>query len=164
MRETIVLVEGVSDKVAIETLAIASGIDLAGIRVHSIDGATNVFHAAAQFARHRLIGLCDVAERRHFERALTEFYVCVADLEDEFIRSLGAGAMEGVLAREGDLAAFRVFQNQPAQRDRTIEHQLRRFLGTTAGRKEKYGRVLAAAVETVPEPLRLVLNALTVTD
>jgi hypothetical protein len=162
--ETIVLVEGVSDKVAVETLAAARGIDLRCIRIHSIGGATNIFHAAAKFAGHRLIGLCDAAEKRHFERALTEIYICDADLEDEFIRSLGVPAMEQVLAREGDLAAFRVFQNQPAQREREVDHQLRRFLGTTSGRKEHYGRALAAAVETVPEPLRLMLDALTPPD
>jgi hypothetical protein len=159
-QDTVVLVEGVSDKVAVEVLARRGGVDLSGVRVVSIDGATNIFRAVDEFAGHRLIGLCDLAERRHFDRALDEFYVCDADLEDEFIRSLGVDGMEGILAQEGDLGAFRVFQNQPAQRSRSAEQQLRRFLGTTAGRKEHYASALAAAVETVPEPLRLLLDAL----
>jgi hypothetical protein len=159
--KTIVLVEGVSDKVAVETLAAVRGIDLTGIRVVSIDGATNIFRAADQFAGNRLIGLCDFAEQRHFARALEEYYVCDVDLEDEFIRSFGVDGMQSVLTRKGDLAAFRVFQNQLAQRERTVEQQLRRFLGTIAGRKEHYAVALAAAVETVPGPLRLLLESLT---
>ena len=35
------------------------------------------------------------------------FYVCVADLEDEMIRSLGAAAVERLIAAQGELAGFR---------------------------------------------------------
>jgi hypothetical protein len=50
-----------------------------------------------------------------------DFYVCVAALEDELVRSLGVRAVEQVLEAEGDLQLFRSFQHQPAQRERPVE-------------------------------------------
>jgi hypothetical protein len=54
-----------------------------------------------------------------------DFYVCVADLEDELIRSLGAARVEQVIDAHGDLGPFRTFHKQPAQRRRTTQEQLR---------------------------------------
>ena len=87
------------------------------------------------------------------------FYVCDADLEDELIRALGPSCVEDVIAEQGELRAFRTFQQQPAQRGRAIDAQLRRFMGTHSGRKLKYGRLLVAALDLgrVPRPLALVL-------
>ena len=64
--------------------------------------------------------------------------MCVADLEDELIRALGAAAVEQVVAAQGELGSFRTFQKQPAWRGRAIEEQLRRFMGTYGGRKIRY--------------------------
>ena len=85
--------------------------------------------------------------------------MCVADLEDELIRSLGTAAVERLIAGQGELGSFRTFCRQPAQRDRTREQQLRRFMGTRAGRKIHYGQVLADALDLtrVPRPLDRVL-------
>jgi hypothetical protein len=87
------------------------------------------------------------------------FYVCVADLEDELIRSLGAAAVEEVLDARGELGSFRTLQKQPAWQGRTTEDQLRRFLGSHSGRKIEYGAVLVGALdlERVPRPLDRVL-------
>lgn len=87
------------------------------------------------------------------------FYVCVADLEDELIRSLGFAAVEQVLRAQGDLGSFRIVQQQPAQRGRTTEQQLRRFMGTRSRRKRLYARLLVEALdlESVPRPLDGVL-------
>jgi hypothetical protein len=119
----------------------------------------------------RVRGLCDEAEEGYVRRGLEQigcgtglsraameglgFYVCVCDLEDELIRALGVAGVERVLADERDLARFRLFQNQPAQRGRTVERQLRRFMGTTSGRKARYARALVSALdaERVPRPL-----------
>jgi hypothetical protein len=83
------------------------------------------------------------------------FHVCVADLEDELIRALGSLAVEAVLAAHGDLGAFRTFQKQPAQRGRTDEERLRRFMGTRSGRKAQYAPLLVYALDLarVPRPL-----------
>jgi hypothetical protein len=83
------------------------------------------------------------------------FYVCVADLEDELIRALGAAAVERVLDAKGDLELFRTFQKQPTWRGRTAEEQLRRFIGTTSGRKIQSGAMLVDALDLdrIPRPL-----------
>jgi hypothetical protein len=61
--------------------------------------------------------------------------------------------------REGELASFRRFQEQPAQRGRDLHAQLRRFLGTRAGRKVRYGTLLVDALDLdrVPRALDAVL-------
>jgi hypothetical protein len=123
----------------------------------------------------RLAGLCDAAEEGDFKRGLERaglgsnltradmerlgFYVCVADLEDELIRALGAGAVEQVLEAQGDLEGFRTFQKQPAWRGRAIEDQLRRFFGVHSGRKIQSGALLVKALDLthVPRPLDRVL-------
>jgi|SRR5476651_1568255 len=178
--QTVLLVEGASDRIAIETLARRRNQDLTETLVVSLDGVTNASKAIAEFGPRgqdvRMAGLCDVGEERYIrgglERAglgpiLTRddmerlgFFVCVTDLEDELIRSLGTPAVTDVLAQEGDLQGFRVFQNQPFQRGRTAEQQLHRFFGTTSGRKAQYARALVERLELrqVPRPLVSLLD------
>jgi hypothetical protein len=177
----LVLVEGVSDQVAVETLAARRGRDLRGegVAVVPIGGAQaigNVLRAIRAEEREvRLAGLCDAREERDFQRALERaglgsdltrdamealgFYVCDADLEDELIRSLGADAVEDALAVHGDLASFRTLQKQPQWRGRPTEQQLRRFMGSGGSRKTKYARLLVEALDLarVPRPLDRVL-------
>jgi hypothetical protein len=87
------------------------------------------------------------------------FYVCVVDLEDELIRSLGADAVLRVAEAEGDLGAFRTLQKQPAWEGRRVEAQLRRWLGSGGRRKIRYARLLIEALDLgdVPRPLDAVL-------
>ena len=61
---------------------------------------------------------------------------------------------------QGELGPFHTFTRQPAQRNRTHEQQLRRFMGTRSGRKIHYGHMLAAALELtrLPGPLDGVLS------
>ena len=177
----VILVEGISDQAALESLAARHGRDLRrqGVFVVPMGGATNIGAFADLFGPQglgaRLAGLCDEAEEREFRRGLARaglrpgpgredleqlgFFVCVADLEDEMIRSLGAEAVERLIAAEGELTQFRTFCLQPAQRGRAPEQQLRRFMGTKSGRKARYGRVLASALDLnrVPRPLDRVL-------
>jgi hypothetical protein len=161
--DTVVLVEGMSDVAAITTLARRLGHDFEadGVRVVDIGGATNIRRAVAEWRARRFVvlGLCDEGEARIYARAFddpADFFVCVADLEDELIRALGPDGAEAMIASEGELESFRRFQNQPAQRERPIAAQLRRFVGTRAGRKVRYGTSLVAALELdrVPQPLR----------
>lgn len=181
---SIVLVEGVSDQKAVTTLARRRGRDLAseGVSVVPIGGATNISHFLELLGPGRsevsLAGLCDAGEEREFRRRFEQagfgsdltrndmerlgFYVCEADLEDELIRALGAGTVERVLDGEGELGSFRIFQKQPAQRDRSHQAQLRRFLGTRSGRKVRYGELLVETLDLdhVPRPLGLLLAAI----
>ena len=83
------------------------------------------------------------------------FYVCVADLEDELIRSLGSASVEQIVEAQGELGSFRTFQKQPAQLGKTDEEHLRRFMGTRGGRKIQYAPLLVDALDLtrVPRPL-----------
>ena len=177
----VVLVEGISDRVALETLAARRGRDLGaeGVAIVPIGGA----QAIGRFLNRlgplgsdlRLAGLCDAAEEGEFRRGLERaglgrgltraemeqlgFYVCVADLEDELIRALGADAVERVVEANGDLGPFRTLQKQAAWRGRPKEEQLRRFMGSGGSRKTRYAQLLVDALEPgrVPRPLDLVL-------
>jgi uncharacterized protein (DUF2384 family) len=87
------------------------------------------------------------------------FYVCVADLEEELIRSLGVAAVEEVADAQGDLGSFRTLQKQAAWHGRPVEDQLRRFMGSGGRRKIRYARLLVDALDLtrVPPPLDGVL-------
>ncbi|GAA4139036.1 hypothetical protein GCM10023068_05460 [Leifsonia shinshuensis] len=162
------LVEGASDRAACREACRLLGVDPAGsgVAILPMGGAMSVrrFVGLLRPAQLRLHGLCDAGERGFFERAgLDErsVSVCRPDLEGELLRALGVERAEAVLAREGDLGLFRTFQRQPAQRERPALAQLHRFLGTTSGRKERYGQVLTAelAPAELPAPLREAVEA-----
>ena len=154
----VILVEGDSDRIAVETLARRRGRDLAaeGISVAAIGGAQAVGRFLDSLAEQRVAGLCDAGEEAVFRRALgANVFVCVDDLEDELIRALGAERVEEVLEAHGDLRPFRTMQKQPEWRGRPVEEQLRRFLGSGARRKIRYARFLVEALDLdcVPRPL-----------
>lgn len=64
-----------------------------------------------------------------------------------------------VIQAQGELRSLRILQRQPAQRERTLGQQLHRFIGTRAGRKSQYARLMVAALDLtqVPRPLDRVL-------
>lgn len=157
---TAVLLEGLSDVAAVETLALRHGRDLAaeGICVVSMGGAMNAGRYAGVLGPSgiglRLAGLCDEREQRFFERGMRragaparDLYVCVADLEDELVRALGTARVEDVIRAAGELRPWQTFLNQPAQQGRSRQQQMRRFLGTRKGRKIRYGRLLVDALD-----------------
>jgi hypothetical protein len=180
---TVMLVEGISDQIAVETLAARYGRDLAaaGTAVLPTGGA----HGAARYLRRygpagtgaRLIGLCDAGEAPVVRRSLAAaglgtpnsradleqlgFFVCVEDLEDELIRAAGPARVTEVFAARGDLEAFRTIQRQPAWRGKSEAAQMRRFLAAGAQRKLRYARLLTEAVplDRVPHPLSALLAA-----
>lgn len=180
----VVLVEGVSDQHAVVALAERRGRDLAaeGVSVLPMGGAQAIGSFLSRFGPEglgvRLAGLCDAGEEDDFRRGLERaglgvgltragmeglgFFVCVEDLEDELIRALGATRVRGVIEEQGELASLLTFQRQPAQRQRTPEQQLHRFIGTRSGRKALYARLLAEALvpEQVPRPLASLLSRL----
>jgi hypothetical protein len=171
-----VLVEGESDRVAVETAARHLGHDLAatGVAVVPVGGA----HAIARFLDATVVGgLCDAGEEEVVRRALERsgrraatgrsgleaagFFVCDADLEEELIRAVGLERVEDVLGQRGDLQSFRTMQRQPAQRDRPVAAQLHRFISSHSGHKRAYAHLLVEALDprAVPAPLaRLVAH------
>jgi hypothetical protein len=180
MREVhgVVLVEGLSDQAAVEALARRRGRDLDAERVSVVPmgGAQAIGRFLDRFGPRGLdvglAGLCDAAEEADFRRGLERaglgadldraglerlgFFVCVADLEDELIRALGAAKVEVIAEAQGELGSFRTFQKQPAQQERTHEQQLHRWMGN---RKIRYAPLLVDALDpaNVPRPLDLVL-------
>jgi hypothetical protein len=176
-----VLVEGISDRCALEALAerLGRNLDAEGISVGPVGGAQAIGRFLNQFGPQgldvSLAGLCDAGEERDFRRGLERaglgsnltrvdmerlgFYVCVSDLEDELIRALGAARVEQVVDAQGDLGSFRTLQKQAAWQGRTTEEQLRRFMGSGGRRKIRYARLLVEALDLsqVPRPLDLVL-------
>lgn len=150
-----VLVEGVTDRIALEAVARRLDLDLEGVEIVPIGGAQAIRRAAAGYEGERLAGLCDAGEERWFRRVLGDAtYVCVADLEDELIRALGAERVQEVVAGQGELGTFRSFQNQVYWRERPVERQLRRWL-QNGGRYLRYPPLLVAAMESdeIPAPL-----------
>jgi hypothetical protein len=177
----VVLVEGISDQVALEALAERRGrnLDAEDVCIVPIGGAQAIGRFLDLFGPQgfdvRLAGLCDAGEEGDFRRGLERaglgsnltridmerlgFHVCVADLEDELIRALGAASVERVVDAQGDLGSFRTLQKQPAWQGRTTEQQLRRFMGSGGRRKIRYARLLVDALDLadVPRPLDRVL-------
>jgi hypothetical protein len=179
-----VLVEGVSDQVAVEALAERQGRDLTaeGISVLAMGGAQAIERFLAHYGPNgldvRLAGLCDAGEESRYRRALERaglganltradlehlgFYVCSADLEDELIRAVGSERVLQVIEAEGDLRAFRTLQAEPEWRGRPVEAQLHRFMGSGGSRKIRYPPLLVRALDlsAVPRPLALLLASI----
>jgi hypothetical protein len=177
----VVLVEGDSDGVALQTLAERRGRDLAaeGIDVVAMGGITNTRAFALRYGPRGLdvplLGLYDAPEEAKLRNGLAQagmyaaldpdgltalgFSRCWVDLEDEVIRALGADAVEAVIEAAGEARSLRLLAGMPAQHGRPREAVLRRFLGVRSGRKARYARLLVEALELdrAPEPLAAVL-------
>jgi hypothetical protein len=177
----VVLVEGISDQIAVETVAARRGLDLGaeGVTVVPAGGAHGFARYALRFgprgAGIRLAGLCDAAEEGIVRGGLAAagfgplrtcadlervaFHVCDTDLEEELIRAAGSALVEELFAAHGDLGAFRTMQRQPAWRGKPEDAQARRFLGAGSQRKLRYARLLADAIDLrrLPKPLDAVL-------
>jgi len=181
--ERVVLVEGVSDRHAIEALAKRQGRNLAaeGVAVVAMGGAQAIGRFLELYGPRGqnlgLAGLCDLQEEDEFRRGLERaglgsdlsrddmerfgFYVCVRDLEDELIRAHGATGVERIAEAKGDLQSFRTLQRQPAWSGRAPEEQLRRWMGSGGRRKSRYAAYLVEELELtkMPRPLSGVLEA-----
>ncbi|MDR6987324.1 hypothetical protein J2Y66_001806 [Paenarthrobacter nitroguajacolicus] len=173
MQATTVLVEGESDRLAVEALALRHGHDLAAERVQIVPmgGATSIIHFLDRYgpqgAGDRLLGLCDAGESPGVARALFRagigsgpleqngFQVCHTDLEDELVRCLGVEAVLNVIESQGELPSFRLLQRQPSLRQQPVTAQLRRFFGGRSGNKVRYAPLLVASLPAgqAPPPL-----------
>ena len=182
--QAVVLVEGISDQMALETLAGRQGRDLAaeGIVIVPIGGAHAV-DPLSRPVRSRGSGpepspgcvtrpkrpsfgvgwrlRVSVPAQNRIEMERFGFFVCERDLEDELIRASGRVAIEALLDSQGDLGSFQTLRQQPAWRQEGFEAQMRRWLGAGARRKLRYARllVLALPLDRMPRPLTAVLAA-----
>jgi hypothetical protein len=164
----VVLVEGESDRIAVETLAARRGRDLASedVAVVTVGGAHALQRALRTVEAERVAGLYDRGEEAAILRALDRagitadcFYACDPDLEGELVRGLGPERMLQLVEERGHLAAFRTYQRQPGKRLLTLEAQLHGWLHNW---KVRYAAALVEALDLdrVPPPLDGVLACL----
>jgi hypothetical protein len=176
----VILVEGISDRRALEALAARRGRVLTadGVAVVAMGGAQAIGQFLERFGPRgsdvAVAGLYDVAEEpdvRHglqragfgsgssgLELERVGFYACIEDLEDELIRAVGADRVVELVEERGELGPFRTLQKQPEWRGRPLDQQLRRFLGN-ASRKIEYAPLLVDTLDLAraPRPLDAVL-------
>ena len=182
--QTVVLVEGESDRVALHALARRFRRDLAaeGVEIVAMQGITNIRACVERYGPHgadlRVGGLYDIGEEHHVRRGLAAaglpvdgvggpaalgFHACVADLEDELLRSVGLDDVESVIEEAGEGRSLRLLQQMPAQAGWSREEILRRFLGSQSGRKARYAQLFVDAMDLgrAPAPLVAVLTQTT---
>ncbi len=164
---TMVLVEGISDQIAVETLADRLGVDFdqAAVVVVPIGGAQAIARYVERFGSTgiRLLGLCDRSERAYYSQAFGRldgigghrYFVCESDLEEELIRAVDEADIEALLESHDDLRAFRTLQKQPMWREQPFPDQIHRWLRSVASRNLRYARwlLLAADDDRLPAPL-----------
>lgn len=180
--DALIIVEGISDQIAVETLARRRGRNLSaeGVAVLPAGGSGSAARYLMEYGPAgkdlSLSGLCDLDAAETFRTAMRAtdvgapetipdmealgFHVCVRDLEDELIRALGTDAVEAVIASQGELGSFRTLQHQPEWRDRPTSQQLHRFFRSQARRSLRYARLLVEAtpIDRAPQPLAAVLD------
>jgi hypothetical protein len=178
MSRTVVLVEGLSDKGAIEALATSRGrdFDAEGVSVIAMGGAQAIGRYLSEYADRNVAGLCDAGEVADFQRGLQRaglgspstredlerlgFFVCDPDLEAELIRAIGPDAVLRIAEEQGDLQAFRTLQKQPAWNGRATDEQLRRWMGSGGRRKIRHPPLIIEALDeaAIPRPLSGLLD------
>jgi OLD-like protein len=179
---TIILVEGVTDELALTLAARRLGRDLKveGVSILPINGA----HAISGFLRQlaveepgaKLAGLYDEGEEEVIRTALERagfgpnldrsqlervgFFACIADLEDELIRAAGETNLSKLIELEGDAQSWRTFRKQQAWHGRPVDQQFRRFIRSVSERNTRYIRAIVETIELsrLPRPLRLLLD------
>jgi hypothetical protein len=178
----VVLVEGASDQVALETLAMRRAVDLEedGIIVLPMGGATSIGHFLDLLGPHGydidLAGLCDLNQEGDFRKELARaglasgptrtgleslgFFVCEADLEEELIRALTPEGVKRIIEEQGELGSLNILLRQPHHRSRPVEQVLWRFMGSRSGRKANYARLMVEALDLdrIPRPLDSLLD------
>jgi hypothetical protein len=176
----VVLVEGISDVLAIRAMATRAGrnLDAEGVTLLSLEGGGG-FEAYVKLLGPfglglELLGLCDADQEalwsrwleaagfgQNLDRSAMEalgFFVCDRDLEDEFIQTLGVGTVVQLIDNEGETPAFQAFINEPKHQNKSPEDQIRSFF-RKQGRKARYAPLLvdATAAGGEPHPLQEVL-------
>ena len=169
----VVLVEGISDILAVRALAERQGrnLDAEGVSLLSLEGGGGFEAYVSLLGRSglglELLGLCDSDEEAQWatwlenagyghglDRQAMEalgFFVSDRDLEDELIRAVGIGAVLNIIKAEGDAAAFQAFTKQAPHAALSQEDQIRAFF-RKRGRKARYASVLVDACTPGSEP------------
>jgi hypothetical protein len=172
--ETVILVEGFSDLLAVRVLAAKLGMDLdaAGVSVISLEGGDIFPHYLALLGPQgldvELRGLCDEDKAQrwitHLRRAglpvsdrqtmiAAGFQVCDPDLEAELVAPLSAAEIEAVFDADGALADFQAFAGQQPYSSMTVAEQQVAFIKSD---KMRWAPLVADALTAggIPQPIR----------
>jgi len=177
-----VLVEGVTDELALTLAARRSGRDLEaeGVSVVPINGA----HAISRFLQRlaaeqpgaNVAGLYDEGEEEVIRTALERagygpsidrsglervgFFACSADLEDELVRAAGVTILSRLIELEGDAQPWNTFRKQHAWQSRPVDQQFRRFMRSVSDRNSRYIRAIVETIDPskLPQPLLRLLH------
>jgi len=181
---TIVLVEGVTDKLALTLAARRSGRDLSaeGVTVVPTNGAHGISRFLRQMAVEdpdaKVAGLYDEGEEEVIRAALERagrgpgldrdplesvgFFACVADLEEELIRAAIEAELDlsTLIELHGDAQSWRRFRSQMAWQGRPVDQQFRRFIRSVSERNSRYVRAIVETIDPsqLPRPLRMLLD------
>jgi hypothetical protein len=154
----VVLVEGESDRVALLALAHRLGADPRLLDVVVMSGVTNLRRHLLALPGEDPVVLHDAGEAAYVERTLAALgrdvprFACDADLEDELVRALGIPRVVELITQAGDRTPWETLRHQPFHRERGEAAVMRRFFGTTSGRKAKYAEILAGALTPAQAP------------
>jgi hypothetical protein len=179
---TIVLVEGVTDEIALTLAAqrLERNLMAEGVPILPINGAHAIGRVRRQLAAEepgaKLAGLYDDSEEDVVRAALERegfgpnldrsqlerlgFFACSADLEDELIRAAGEAILSRLIEVKGDAQPWHSFRNQPAWHCRPMDEQFRRFIRSVSERNSRYIRAIVETIDPsrMPRPLRLLVH------
>jgi predicted ATPase len=178
--ETVILLEGYSDLLAVRVLARALDVDLdaRGVSLLSLDGADSIVHYLSLFGPAglglTLRGLCDADHEETWRARLQDagieateraamnavgFQVADADLEEELIDALGTQRVSELIEEENAEQAFTNFAQQAATAGLSLAEQQHDFLHK---KNVRWAPVLAADLSAgdVPQPIRDLLEGL----
>jgi len=181
---TIVLVEGMTDELALTLAAQRAGRDLGadGVTVVPINGAHGISRVLrqleAEYPGAQVAGLYDEAEEEVIRAALERagfgpgldraglerlgFFACIADLEDELIRAAIEARVDPstLIELHGDTQPWRRFRSQQAWHGRPVDQQFRRFIRSVSERNSRYVRAIVETIDPsqLPRPLRMLLD------
>jgi predicted ATPase len=177
--ESIIIVEGFSDLLAVRRSADVTGrnLDGAGVSVLSLDGAGTIKHYLRLFGPQGLDldlhGLCDEDAEADWIAKLTDagiavatrtdleghgFYVCDPDLEFELVAALGSTGVKQVVAEHGAEGTYNSFANQSSNSGKSeIEVQVAFFKRD----KVRWAPLLSDALKptSVPSPIADLLGS-----
>lgn len=173
---TVILVEGQSDKYALEAVAAKKNrnLDSDGVTIVAMRGAggidTFLGLLGPQGLKVKLAGLCDTNEEAMWARALEShglgaklnraamgslgFQVCDKDLEDVLIVAVGEKETLVLIDALGDKSAFDRFAQQPTQKSKSVSEQLHDFIHSR-GRNITYAPLLVDKIEPTKLPIAL---------
>jgi predicted ATPase len=179
--QKVILVEGESDKLALEVAAEKLGLNLDGesMTIVSLEGAgglkTFLKMLGTEGLGLRLAGLCDKDKEASWVKTLHSsglgsgqigkdmnaagFFVSDIDLEDELLRALGEMRARQVITDVGDDGPFSIYSTQPGNSSKSQMELLHNFI-KRGGRKVVYAVALTDELDrdSLPRPLKRVLE------